>query len=93
VRLRLLVDVRVPLLGELAVRLLDRRVARAPLDAEDLVVIADCHRTKNTGEDRAVPERLSIDQPRWRIRSMTVVRSCLDARLLPSSAVNASPRT
>src|SRR5204863_61793 len=43
----ILVDVRVPALGEPPVRLLDVGVGGGPLDAEGLVVVADGHRSRS----------------------------------------------
>ena len=54
-RVRLLGDVRVQLARELAERLLDLGVARPPLDAEQLVVVAfrRRHRSKGTGDGQS----------------------------------------
>src|SRR5207248_1273646 len=61
-RLGLGVDVRMPLLGKLPVGLLDLGVGRTARHAQDLVVIADCHRSEEYGATiRAVPEpRLTV---------------------------------
>ena len=62
VRARVGVDVRVPLLGELAVGALDLGVGRAALDAEDVVVVAfggGHSDEKNTGDRRSIGRRVA----------------------------------
>src|SRR5579862_344242 len=52
---RVLVHVRMPLLGEAPERLLDVRVARTAFDAEHRVVVEGGHRRKDTGDAVTIP--------------------------------------
>ena len=78
-RLRFGVDVRVPLLGELAEGALDLGIGRAALDAEHLVVVvfggghARCKDTggRATARSRARRARLEPGSPGWRHRCQT----------------------